>query len=172
MNLRSLLSLAALAMLAGPGITAQTTPAAQTSDPGFLQLRYVTVVVRDYDEALRWYTEVLGFRKVEDRNFGPGRRWLVVAPQGQNNLGIVLDLAAASSEPGMKNHSDRIGKETNWVFQVSDCAKLYETLNARGVRFTAAPKTQPWGASQAIFEDLYGNVFVVESAPAGSGSAR
>lgn len=112
------------------------TATAQTPDPGFLQLKYVTVVVRDYDEALKWYTDVLGWRKVEDRAFGPQQRWIVVAPQSQNNIGIVLDRPSARSK--------------------------------RGVKFIAPPKTQPWGTSQAIFEDLYGNVFVVESSAAPS----
>jgi catechol 2,3-dioxygenase-like lactoylglutathione lyase family enzyme len=164
-------SIAAAAMLAGLTVNAQnTTPA--VSDPGFLQLRYVTVVVRDYEEALKWYTDVLGWRKVEDRAFGPGQRWIVVAPALQSNIGIVLDHpnadrpGAGRAADAMRNYSDRIGKETNWVFQVGDCAKLYEILSKRGVKFLAPPRTQPWGTSQAIFEDLYGNVFVVESTAA------
>ncbi len=147
-------------------VSAQTA-ATTKLDPGFLKLKYVTVLVRDYDEALSWYTGVLGWRKVEDRAFGPGQRWVVVAPQGENNVGIVLDRpASGGSDDAMKNYTDRIGKETNWVFQVADCGRLFDVLSKRGVKFIEPPKLQPWGTSQAIFQDLYGNVFVVEgSAP-------
>jgi Glyoxalase/Bleomycin resistance protein/Dioxygenase superfamily len=52
-------------------------------DLGIVRLRYVTIVVRDYDEALKWYTNVLGLEKTEDRTFGKDKRWLVVAPRGE-----------------------------------------------------------------------------------------
>jgi predicted enzyme related to lactoylglutathione lyase len=145
-------------------VQAQAAPQPGLNDPGFLRLKYVAVLVRDYEEGFKWYTEVLGWRKIEDRAFGPDPRWIVVAPQGQTEIGIVLDRPSARSpKSGMKNYSDRIGKETTWVFQVADCAKLFEVLSKRGVKFVASPKTQPWGTSQATFEDLYGNIFVVES---------
>jgi uncharacterized glyoxalase superfamily protein PhnB len=143
-----------------------TVAYSQTSaaNPGFIQLRYVTIVVRGYDEALRWYTEVLGWQKLEDRSFGADTRWIVVAPQGQKSVGVILDLARSTGSAEMGgDHSDRIGKETNWVFQVEDCNKLYQTLRARGVKFVEPPKTQPWGTVQAVLQDLYGNLFVVES---------
>jgi uncharacterized glyoxalase superfamily protein PhnB len=130
-----------------------------------LHLRYVTVVVTNYDEALAWYTKVLGLKKLEDRSFGPGHRWLVVAPEGQAELGIVLNLAdPRSMESTPLSKDDRIGKETNWVFQVQDCRAFYDVLSKRGVHFNKPPSDQPWGTTQAIFEDLYGNVFVAESA--------
>jgi catechol 2,3-dioxygenase-like lactoylglutathione lyase family enzyme len=125
----------------------------------------VTVVVKDYDAALAWYTNVLGLRKLEDRSFGPGRRWLVVAPDGQSGLGIVLSLAdPRSMESPSLSKADSIGKESNWVFQVQDCRVFYDVLSKRGVHFIKPPAEQPWGTIQAIFEDLYGNVFVAESA--------
>ena len=135
-----------------------------------LHLRYVTVVVKNYDEALAWYTNVLGLKKLEDRTFGPAHRWLVVAPEGQAGLGIVLNLADPKSmEAPASSKEDRIGKETNWVFQVGDCRAFYDALNKRGVHFIKPPADQPWGTTQATFEDLYGNVFVAESeTPQGS----
>ena len=136
--------------------SAQTDPG--VSETRVLQLRYVTILVKNYDEALAWYTSVLGLKKVEDRSFGPGQRWLVVAPEGQRQMGIVLDVPhSAISSP------ERMGKETDWVFVVADCQKFYETLSARGVHFIERPKQQPWGDTQAIFEDPYGNIFVAES---------
>ena len=135
----------------------------QQDAASFTKLRYATVLVRDYDEALKWYTETLGFAKLEDQKFGPDR-WIVVVPQGQREVGIVLakPRSAADAHTGT-DYSDRVGKETNWVFQATDCDALYKSLSARGVHFLQPAKRQPWGTVQAIFEDLYGNVFVVES---------
>lgn len=86
---------AIIAALSGFLLAAGPALAATVSDDSsaVLHLRYVTVVVKNYDEALAWYTNVLGLKKLEDRAFGPGHRWLVVAPEGQAGLGIVLNLA-------------------------------------------------------------------------------
>jgi catechol 2,3-dioxygenase-like lactoylglutathione lyase family enzyme len=148
-----------LSMIAG---LAWSTGWAQTASakPGILHLRYVTVLVRNYDEALTWYTHILGMKKVEDRTFGPGQRWIVVAPENDNEPGIVLEVPHSDI-----SRAERVGKETNWVFQVADCAKFYETLQKQGVHFIEPPKQQPWGTMQAIFEDPYGNIFVAESQP-------
>jgi uncharacterized glyoxalase superfamily protein PhnB len=166
----SLIAVAFSGFLSATGLARAAVVADQST--AVLHLRYVTVVVKNYDEALAWYTNVLGLSKTEDRSFGPGHRWLVVAPQGQVDLGIVLNLADPSSmESPSSSKEDRVGKETNWVFQVQDCRAFYDALAKRGVHFIKAPADQPWGTTQAIFEDLYGNVFVAESAkPHGSAS--
>jgi catechol 2,3-dioxygenase-like lactoylglutathione lyase family enzyme len=137
---------------------------AQAAPAPSVQLRYVTVLVNDQDEALRWYTEVLGLKKVEDTSSGPGTRWLVVAGEGQPSPGIVLQLASNAAKTA------RMGKETNWVFRVSDCFSFYQQLRTKGVRFMQPAKRQPWGTVQAIFEDPYGNIFVAESNAAPSGA--
>jgi catechol 2,3-dioxygenase-like lactoylglutathione lyase family enzyme len=168
---RSAICFLAMLTLASAIGCAQSQPAPATpgsvnpgpTSPGVVQLRYVTILVKGYDEALTWYTGVPDLKKVEDRSYGPTRRWLVVAPEGQNQPGIVLDVPHSDiSSP------DRMGKETNWVFVVADCAKFYEALNARGVHFIQPPRRQPWGTTQAIFADPYGNIFVAESQPASS----
>ncbi len=148
----------------------QSTP----EDPGVLRLKYATIVVPDYDEALRWYTGVLGLEKVEEGSFGPAPngsmaatgalRWIVVAPRGQKDMGIILELAKPfSPDDKITDYKSRVGKETRWVFVVKDCHRFYELLSKRGVRFTELPVDQPWGVTEAHFEDLYGNIFVVES---------
>ena len=136
----------------------------QAEDPGIVRLRYATIVVTNYDEALRWYTGVLGLEKVEEGSFGAGLRWIVVAPRGQKEFGIVLELAQPiSPDDKIRDYKNRVGKETRWVFEVKDCHRFYELLSNRGVKFTEVPVEQPWGVTEAHFEDLYGNVFVVES---------
>jgi uncharacterized glyoxalase superfamily protein PhnB len=160
----------ALLLLAGTvSFGSGQTPASAGDGEGFTRLKFATVLVRDYDEGLRWYVDVLGFRKLQDQTFGAGHRWIVVAPKGQQEIGIVLALPAKlGSNDATIDHRDRIGKETNWVFQVTDVRKLYERLSQRGVKFVEPPKDQPWGTVQAIFEDLYGNIFVMESPRPGS----
>jgi catechol 2,3-dioxygenase-like lactoylglutathione lyase family enzyme len=154
------MALSGLLAVANPALAGTESNAAAV-----LHLRYVTVVIKNYDEALAWYTQVLGLKKIEDRNLGPGQRWLVVAPDGQAGLGIVLDLAAPRGmDASSASKEERIGKETNWVFQVQNCRTFYDVLRQRGVHFIKPPMDQPWGTTQAVFEDLYGNVFVAESA--------
>ncbi|MFZ0821077.1 MAG: VOC family protein [Candidatus Acidiferrales bacterium] len=126
------------------------------------KLSLVTILVRDQDEALRWFTECLGLKKLQDAKFGNGARWLVVAPHDQPEFGIVLQ----KPEPG--EHGDerarmkmeQIGKGTTWVFHADNLDETYETLSAKGVKFEGAPKALPWGR-QAIFEDLYGNRYAL-----------
>jgi catechol 2,3-dioxygenase-like lactoylglutathione lyase family enzyme len=115
---------------------------------------HVTVLVRDQDHALRFYVDILGFEKIADDSFGPGMRWLVVAPKGQAQPHIVLNKAF---DPDMET---RIGKLSGWVFHTEDCQATYADLLAKGVKFTEKPTTHIWGI-QALFEDLYGNQFVL-----------
>jgi catechol 2,3-dioxygenase-like lactoylglutathione lyase family enzyme len=138
---------------------------AQASPASSIQLRYVTVLVKNQEEALRWYTDVLGLKKVEDVPFGPNRRWLVVASDAAASPGIVLELASDEAKAA------RIGKETNWVFKVKDCFAFAEHLQAKGVQFRSPAKRQPWGTVQAVFEDPYGNIFVAESNAQSGGAA-
>jgi catechol 2,3-dioxygenase-like lactoylglutathione lyase family enzyme len=150
------------------------SPQSPAEDPGIVRLRYATIVVPNYDEALRWYTNVLGLEKVEEGSFGTGPngtlvttgllRWIVVAPLGQKDFGIVLELAQPfSKDDKIRDYKDRVGKETRWVFEVKDCHRFYELLSKRGVKFVELPVDQPWGVTEAQFQDLYGNVFVVQS---------
>jgi catechol 2,3-dioxygenase-like lactoylglutathione lyase family enzyme len=155
----------ALALLAANLAPASANAQTVSVDTRITRLRYVTILVKDYDEALAWYTQTLGLKKIEDRPFGGARRWIVVAPQGQGQLGIVLDVP-----PSDISAADRMGKETDWVFQVADCSRFYEAFRKRGVHFIEPPKKQAWGTVQAIFEDPYGNRFVAESQPPSTSS--
>src|SRR5262245_31536713 len=124
-------------------------------------LNHVTILVNEYDEAIRFYTEVLGLEKRIDQQFGPGARWVTVAPKGQAGLEIVLQ----KPEPSMHGDdvramTERVGQSTTWVFGTSDCRKTYEELAGKGVKFTQTPADMPWG-TQAVFQDLYGNSFAL-----------
>ena len=113
------------------------------------QIVYFTVAVKDQDEALRWYTETLGFKKRADLK-GPGMRWLTVSPEDQPGLEIVL----ASWYP------ESVGKNLPVGLRTGDCQKTYEVLRDKGVAFSQAPQEKPYGL-EAVFKDLYGNTYAV-----------
>jgi catechol 2,3-dioxygenase-like lactoylglutathione lyase family enzyme len=123
-------------------------------------LARVTIVVRDLDEALAFYTGKLGFQTRADATFGPGVRWLTVAPPGQHELEIVLQ------RPDPTFHGEQraaemlasIGKNPTWVLHTTDCQGDYGHLVERGVTFSSPPTEQPYGL-EAVFLDLYGNSY-------------
>jgi hypothetical protein len=109
----------------------------------------VTIAVRDQDEALLWFTEILGFEKRMDQR-SPEFRWLTVAPAQQFDVEFLL----ASWFP------DLVGKNATWVLSTRDCQGGYEELKAKGVEFSQKPEVKPWGI-QAVFVDLYGNKYAL-----------
>ncbi len=113
------------------------------------KLGHVTVLVRDQDEALSFYTEKLGMEKRDDRTAGDFR-WLTVAPKGGDTAIVLL-----RTEPA---RSGDVGRGTTWVLETDDCRKEHAALAARGVKFRDEPQEMPWGVS-AVFEDLYGNPY-------------
>ena len=120
------------------------------------RLAHVTVIVRDQEEALRFYTEKLGMEKRDDRRMGEFR-WLTVAPKG-SDVAIVLQRPSPpfqSAEEASRMLA-RVGQGTTWVLETDDCRRDHETMVAAGVAFHSAPTDLPWGVS-AVFEDLYGN---------------
>lgn len=135
------------------------------------RLSRVTMLVRDYDEALRFYTEQLGFVKRADELFGPGMRWLTVAPPQQQDLEIILQkpTPAMHGEERAQEMLAMIGKQPTGVFETADCRAEYAALSARGVTFISEPKDEPYGV-EAIFQDLYGNSFsLLQPGPAPEG---
>ena len=130
------------------------------------KLAVVTILVRDQDEALQYYTEKLGLEKMDDMSFGEGNRWLTVTGKNQKDVQIFLQQADSFGA----DLTDQVGRATTWAFNTDNCREDYETLKGRGVKFTSEPKEQPWGI-QAVFEDLYGNTFSIVEEPTASESA-
>jgi uncharacterized glyoxalase superfamily protein PhnB len=115
----------------------------------FDRVSTVTIAVANQDEALTWFTEILGFeKKVDVRN--EQFRWLTVAPPQQVDVEFLL----ASWFP------DLVGKNATWVLSTRDCQGGYEELKAKGVEFSQKPEPRPWGI-EAIFNDLYGNKYAL-----------
>jgi predicted enzyme related to lactoylglutathione lyase len=135
-----------------------------------IRLGNVTILVRDYDEALKFYTEVMGFEKRSDQKFGPGARWVTVAAPGQD-VQIVLQKPEPSmhGEENARRMAERIGQNPTWVLATDDCRKTFELYSSRGAKFDEPPKDMPWG-TQAVFKDLYGNSYALVQSRAGSAS--
>ena len=118
----------------------------------------VALVVRDYDEAIRFFTQTLGFDLIEDSpskdRQGRDRRWVLIAPHGSRGTQILL--ARASNE----EEASRIGSQTGgrvFLFLYTDNFwRDYNAMRAKGVKFTREPNEEKYG-TVAVFEDLYGN---------------
>jgi catechol 2,3-dioxygenase-like lactoylglutathione lyase family enzyme len=118
-------------------------------------IAHVALVVRDYDEAIAFYTEKLGFTVVED-TYQPeqDKRWVVVAPAGSS--GTTLLLARASTAEQEKFIGNQSGGRVFLFLSTDDFWRDYDRMTAQGVRFVRPPKEAPYG-TVAVFEDLYGN---------------
>jgi catechol 2,3-dioxygenase-like lactoylglutathione lyase family enzyme len=118
-------------------------------------LRLVALVVRDYDEAIEFYTKKLGFRLIED-TYQPeqDKRWVVVAPPGAEGASLLLARASTPEQQGRVG--DQTGGRVFLFLETDDFWRDYNVLLSRGVRFVREPRTQPYG-TVAVFEDLYGN---------------
>jgi catechol 2,3-dioxygenase-like lactoylglutathione lyase family enzyme len=114
----------------------------------------VSLVVRDYDEAIAFYTGPLGFRLVEDTRISDSKRWVVVAPQEAGGTGLVLAKAANPRQQG--RIGDQTGGRVGFFLHTDDFVRDHGAMKSRGVRFVEEPRTEPYG-TVAIFEDLYGN---------------
>ena len=120
-------------------------------------LGLVSLVVRDYDEAIAFFVEILGFRLVEDVPVPEqAKRWVVVAPPGARESQLLL---ARASTP---EQASRIGAQTGgrvFLFlYTDDFRRDYEAYRAKGVVFVREPKVEPYG-TVAVFLDLYGNMW-------------
>ncbi|MCG8455418.1 MAG: VOC family protein [Holophagales bacterium] len=125
---------------------------------------HVALVVRDYDEAIAFYTEKLRFTLVED-TYQPeqDKRWVVVAPPGSS--GATLLLARASTPEQETFIGDQAGGRVFLFLRTDDFWRDYHEMVARGIRFVREPKVADYG-TVAVFEDLYGNRWdLVELAP-------
>jgi catechol 2,3-dioxygenase-like lactoylglutathione lyase family enzyme len=115
----------------------------------------IALVVADYDEAIAWYTQVLGFTLLQDIDMGDGKRWVRVAPPGSNG-GTALLLAQANTEAQRTRIGDQVGGRVGFFLHTDDFARDHAAMSERGVRFAEEPRHEPYG-TVAVFVDLYGN---------------
>jgi len=117
-------------------------------------LACVTLVVRDYDEAIAFFTRTLGFVLLEDAPRENGKRWVVVAPKG--TTGSSLLLAEAATPEQERSVGNQTGGRVGFFLHTDDFASRHKTMREHGVRFLEEPRHEPYG-TVAVFEDLYGN---------------
>jgi catechol 2,3-dioxygenase-like lactoylglutathione lyase family enzyme len=118
-------------------------------------LAHVAIVVRDYDEAIAWYTRVLGFELLEDTPLTPGKRWVIVKPRG--NIGSSLLLAKAANPEQTSRIGNQTGGRVFLFLHTDDFQRDYANYLAQGVSFVEQqPRHEAYG-TVIVFEDLYGN---------------
>lgn len=118
------------------------------------RIGYVALVVRNYDEAIAYYTKVLGFDLVEDRPLGGPKRWVLVAPPGSSECRLLL--AQAKNERELAAVGNQTGGRVFLFLHTDNFERDYRGFCSRGVRFCEAPREETYGRV-AVFEDLYGN---------------
>lgn len=127
-------------------------------------LAHIALVVRDYDEAIEFYTGKLGFELLED-TYQPeqDKRWVVVAPRGA--AGATLLLARASTPQQAAFVGDQAGGRVFLFLATDDFWHDYRALLGNGVEFVREPKSEAYG-TVAVFKDLYGNLWdLIQYAP-------
>jgi catechol 2,3-dioxygenase-like lactoylglutathione lyase family enzyme len=113
----------------------------------------VTLMVRDYDEAIVFFTQSLGFELRQDADLGGGKRWVVVAP---DSTGSGLLLAKAVNVEQEKAIGNQSGGRVFMFLHTDNFVRDYEKMLSRGVHFLETPRDESYG-SVAVFADLYGN---------------
>jgi catechol 2,3-dioxygenase-like lactoylglutathione lyase family enzyme len=114
----------------------------------------MALLVRDYDEAIAFFTRALRFELLEDSPLGNGKRWVRVAPSG--GAGGALLLARAATPEQERSVGNQSGGRVFLFLETDDFARDYAHMRAQGVRFTEEPRHEEYG-TVVVFLDLYGN---------------
>ena len=117
---------------------------------------HVALVVDDYDEAIKFYTEKLDFTLIDDTPQSETKRWVLVAPKGPE--GCCLLLAKGVGEEQRSRVGNQTGGRVFLFLKTDDFWRDYKSMSARGVNFVREPKDEEYG-TVAVFEDLYGNLW-------------
>jgi catechol 2,3-dioxygenase-like lactoylglutathione lyase family enzyme len=117
-------------------------------------ITHLTLLVRNYDEALTFYTQKLGFHLLQDTPLPDNKRWLLVAPP--DSRGAALLLAEADTPDQPKSIGNQSGGRVFLFLHTDDFWRDYKAYQSRGVRFLESPRNESYG-TVAVFEDLYGN---------------
>ena len=120
------------------------------------KLAHIAIVVNDYDEAIKFYTEKLHFLLIEDSKLSETKRWVLISPPGSGECNLLLAKAAN------KEQKSRVGNQTGgrvFLFLHTDNFKRdYQNLQQEGIKIVREPVIESYG-TVAVFEDLYGNLW-------------
>tara|TARA_R110000751_G_scaffold62520_7_gene129374 strand:+ start:244980 stop:245393 length:414 start_codon:yes stop_codon:yes gene_type:complete len=120
------------------------------------RIAHIALVVRDYDEAIRFYTQKLDFVLLEDTKIDESKRWVVIAPTGAKECCLLL--AKAADEEQLNSVGNQTGGRVGFFLFTDNFRRDYDKLTNRGVTFVRPPKKEPYGVV-AVFKDLYGNLW-------------
>ena len=121
-----------------------------------MRIAKLSLLVRDYDEAIDWYTRCLGFELAEDVDMGKGKRWVVIEPTGTRGAALLLAKAAnPQQEAAIGNQS---GGRVFLFLETDSFDRDHARMVSEGVNFREAPRSEAYG-KVAVFEDLHGNAW-------------
>ena len=117
---------------------------------------HIALVVADYDEAIHWYTQKLGFKLIEDTTLSEVKRWVLIQPPGEGSCQLLLAKAATDEQ------KSRVGNQTGgrvFLFlHTDDFDRDFENLRQQGIKIVRGPSVEEYG-KVLVFEDLYGNLW-------------
>ncbi len=120
------------------------------------RIAHIALVVNDYDEAIQFYTEKLGFDLIEDTPLSAEKRWVIVAPKGAKECSLLL--AKASNDDQRASLGNQTGGRVFLFLFTDDFWRDYNQMLSRGIEFVREPKEEAHG-TVAVFKDLYGNLW-------------
>ena len=113
----------------------------------------IALVVEDYDDAIKFYTQKLNFELVENTDLGGGKRWVQISPPNAEGTNILL--AKASNDQQQQSIGNQAGGRVFLFLQTNDFWRDYEHMKSQGVEFTEQPRVEEYG-TVVVFKDLYG----------------
>jgi catechol 2,3-dioxygenase-like lactoylglutathione lyase family enzyme len=120
------------------------------------RIAHVALVVKDYDEAIQFYTTKLDFELIEDTQLSAEKRWVMVAPPGAKECNLLL--AKAANDQQLYSVGNQTGGRVFLFLFTDDFWRDFNKYKERNVNFVRPPKEEPYGIV-AVFEDLYGNLW-------------
>jgi len=120
------------------------------------RIAHIALVVKDYDEAIEFYTQKLDFTLLEDTKIDEKKRWVMIAPPGAKECSLLL--AKAANERQTESVGNQTGGRVGFFLFTDDFWRDYHRMIERGIRFIRQPNEFEYG-TVAVFEDLYGNLW-------------
>jgi catechol 2,3-dioxygenase-like lactoylglutathione lyase family enzyme len=114
----------------------------------------LSILVPDYDEAITFYVEKMGFTLIEDTRLSPTKRWVVVMPRGATETGLLL--AKADSAEQLATIGNQAGGRVFLILRTDDFERDYKKFAASGIEFLETPRQEPYG-QVVVFRDAFGN---------------
>ncbi|MEY4783005.1 MAG: hypothetical protein RIR41_940 [Pseudomonadota bacterium] len=118
-----------------------------------MRIAKLAFLVRDYDEAIAWFSRCLGFDLAEDIDMGGGKRWIVMQPPGAQGVALVLARAVGDQQTALGKQA---GGRVFLFAETDNFDRDHAHMLREGVVFRENPRNEPYG-KVAVFEDLYGN---------------